>query len=397
MDVTIRDLRNMPELRGMRLIAGESGLDNVVTKGGFLDYEYDRGHKEKYFHRNFVPGQFVLTSFLYAKDNESAVIDAVKRLHLRGCSGLAVKNIYKLHFRDNVLRFADANRFPIFILPGREPFFEDIVFAIADRVRQTSSVHYGAGIVNQILHSGLDAEHIEGLARALNPSFGEETEAAYFHFAKRFSSADFLALVARDGIANLLAPSDAVLYYKNGFILVHSRDAGQKREDASRLERYVKAVLAATKASLRIGVSVPHHNLFEMRDVLTESIYAALAPLRGGRPWNGYADLGVYALYFHSAREPAGRAFSDGIVAAIRVHDAENGASLLRTSREFVLADGEIRAAARVLGVHANTVRYRLESVNALIARNILTKAGYEEFSAAVKIDLCREALTDMD
>ena len=397
MNVTVRDLRNMPALRGMRLIAGESSLDNVVTKSGFLDYEYDRGHKEKYFHRNFIPGQFVLTSFLYAKDNESAVADAVKRLHLRGCSGLAIKNIYKLHIRDNVIRFADANRFPIFILPGREPFFEDIVFEIADRVRQTSSVHYGAGIVNRILHSGLDAEHIEGLARALNPSFTDETGAAYFHFAKRFSSADFLALAAREGIALLLAPSDAVLHYKNGFLLVHSREAGQKREGATQLEGHIKAVLSATKAGVRIGVSVPHHNLFEMRDVLIESIYAALAPPRGDRPWSRYDELGVYALYFHSARDPAGQAFSDGIVAAIRVHDAENGASLMRTAREFVQADGEIKAAASALGVHANTVRYRLESIGNLIGKNILTKAGYEAFSAAVKIDMCREALAGMD
>lgn len=397
MNVTIRDLRNMPALQGMRLLAGESGLDNVVTKGGFLDYEYDRGHKEKYFHRNFVPGQFVLTSFLYAKDNESAVADAVKRLHQRGCSGLAIKNIYKLHIRDNVLRFADANRFPIFLITGREPFFEDVIAAIADRVRQTSSVHYGAGIVDRILHSGLDAEHIEALARELNPSFGDETEAAYFHFAKRFSSADFLALAAREGMASLRTPADALLYYKNGFMLVHSRDASRKREDVPEMERHMKAVLSATRAAVRIGVSAPHHNLFEMREVLTECLYAALAPLRGARPWNRYDDLGVFALFFRSARDPAGQAFAEAIVGPVRVHDAECGASLMRTSREFVLADGDIKAAAATLGLHVNTVRYRLESVGSLVGGNILTKAGYEEFSAAVKIDLCREALAVLE
>lgn len=397
MDVTVRDLQNMSSLKGMKLIAGDSGLDNVVSKGGFLDYEYDRGHKEKYFHRNFLPGQFILTSFLYTKDNEHNIADAVKRLHLRGCSGLAVKNIYKLQIRDNVLRYADANRFPVFIIVNKELYFEDIIFEIADRVAKTSSVHYGADIVNQILHAGLDGENVERLSRTLNPSFCDETVAAYLRFEKSFSPADFLALTAKEKVAALLAPEDAVLYYKNGFLLVHSYESGRRTDGVLELEQRLGAVMAATRAKVRVGVSDRHHNLFEMKEALTECVHAALAPVESGRPWRRYADLGVFALCFRAARDPAALAFANGIVGAIRAYDTENNASLFRTARIFVLADGDIKAAAGALGLHGNTVRYRLETISAITRRNILNKGGYEEFSMALKIAVCREALDSLD
>ena len=396
MNVTVGDLLNMPALKGMKLVAGGTGLGNTVTKAGLLDYEFDVGHREKYFHRHFVQGQFVLTSFLYAKNNEDSIMDAVRRLHLKGCSGLAVKNIYKLNIRDSVLRFADAKGFPVFLLLDKGLYFEDMIFAVAERVRQAASVHHGAEVVDRILHSGLDEESVETLARTLNPSFCDDAMAVCFRFGREFSENDFLELAADGSLAPLLAPADTLLYYRNGAILIHSFDGSLAGDHSAATRRRAEAVLSLAKAPARAGVSAAHHGLGALRATLEECIRASLVPADDGDGVRMYDDLGVFKAYFAAAREPAAIAFSDGIVKAIQAHDAENNGSLAPTARWYVLSGGEMAATARALDVHVNTVRYRLESIGTLVGINILGKAGFEEFSAAVKIGICREALEEL-
>ena len=93
MKVTVEDISNFPEFADLKLIAGRGGLNKPVERCGILDYEFVEGVREKWYNTNFRDeNMIVMTSFLYAKDNEYLIMDAVKNLASRKCSGLIIKN-----------------------------------------------------------------------------------------------------------------------------------------------------------------------------------------------------------------------------------------------------------------------------------------------------------------
>ena len=79
MKVTVEDICNFPEFTNLKLVAGKGGLNNTVDRCGILDYEFVDGVREKWSITNFRDeNMIVVTSFLYAKDNEYLIMVGVK-------------------------------------------------------------------------------------------------------------------------------------------------------------------------------------------------------------------------------------------------------------------------------------------------------------------------------
>ena len=146
MKVTVEDISNFPEFADLKLIAGRGGLNKPVERCGILDYEFVEGVREKWYNTNFRDeNMIVMTSFLYAKDNEYLIMDAVKNLASRKCSGLIIKNIFHLPIHENVIRYADTMNFPILVIEGSNIHFEDLIVLISERIRHyaVSYTHLG--------------------------------------------------------------------------------------------------------------------------------------------------------------------------------------------------------------------------------------------------------------
>ena len=136
MKLTVEDVCNFPEFPDLRVIAGKGGLNNVIDRCGILDYEFVDGIKEKWYNTNFhEENMIVVTSFLYAKDNDYLIFDAIKSLAARKCSGIIIKNIFRLPISDTVLRYADTINFPIILMEGKDVYFEDLIVLISERAK----------------------------------------------------------------------------------------------------------------------------------------------------------------------------------------------------------------------------------------------------------------------
>ena len=106
MKLTVEDVCNFPEFPDLRVIAGKGGLNNVIDRCGILDYEFVDGIKEKWYNTNFhEENMIVVTSFLYAKDNDYLIFDAIKSLAARKCSGIIIKNIFRLPISDTAVSY----------------------------------------------------------------------------------------------------------------------------------------------------------------------------------------------------------------------------------------------------------------------------------------------------
>ncbi len=82
----------------------------------------------------------------------------------------------------------------------------------------------------------------------------------------------------------------------------------------------------------------------------------------------GFADLRVDSALLDLAQAPAGRSFADDILEPLR---QERGGALLEATRTYVEAGGNLNEASRKLGVHRNTMLYKLDRVSRLLQRDI--------------------------
>lgn len=94
-------------------------------------------------------------------------------------------------------------------------------------------------------------------------------------------------------------------------------------------------------------------------EILREA--AALVEIAAVKPQLFFAaDLELACLIVRHDGVAGARRYADSILAPLAEHDATSGGSLLKTLVTFVECQGQMRGTAVKLGVHENTVRYRL-------------------------------------
>jgi len=73
-------------------------------------------------------------------------------------------------------------------------------------------------------------------------------------------------------------------------------------------------------------------------------------------------ELGLFRVVLSSGRVKEAVRFAHDLVRPLRQHDSNDG-HLLETWRAFLAAEGRVQPTSTVLGVHVNTVRYRLNRI----------------------------------
>ncbi|MDT3400853.1 helix-turn-helix domain-containing protein, partial [Streptomyces sp. B1866] len=69
--------------------------------------------------------------------------------------------------------------------------------------------------------------------------------------------------------------------------------------------------------------------------------------------------------------DDAVRAFADGMLRALREHDARGRGDLVASLRAWLAHHGQWDAAAADLGVHRHTLRYRMRRVEEILGRSL--------------------------
>ena len=391
MRITVEDICNFPEFSNLRIIAGRGGLDNVVERCGILDYEFVDGVKDKWYNTNFrEENMIVVTSFLYAKDNDYLILDAVKKLASRKCKGLIIKNIFNLPIRENVLRYADTMNFPIILVEGSDIHYEDLIILINQRVKHYSSVNYRENKVDEILRNGTNNELIEKLAYEINPSFKSDMIALYVDFLEDSSVEAYLKVEDMLLSKNVISTSDSAFYYKGGMFIVLSKDMFTTIDEMVLIKPILDA-FAEDLGKFRIGVSTVHHLVYQIKQCFEEAKYAA--SLKTGIEKNImlYEDLGIYKIILPFCDNEIMKEFARKYIKPLEDFDLETNGNLLETAVGYVLNDGDLQKTADAMIQHKNTIRYRLKNISNILEMNIFETKNYETLSCAVRIYMCND------
>ena len=102
-----------PALRGMRCVAGRSGLARSVANVAFLDYEPTQGS-----YANFYRDELVLSTLLFAKGQPALAWQAMEGLMRRGVTAIAVKTVFVHEFPPQVCAMAEQTGTALLLYDG---------------------------------------------------------------------------------------------------------------------------------------------------------------------------------------------------------------------------------------------------------------------------------------
>lgn len=374
------------------LIAGAGGLSHPVSIAGFLDYELVPELKSKYFNSNFIKDQLLLTSFLYAKESPHQMLDAIKHIISKGCSGLVIRNVFHLPISDVVIRYANSKNFPIFLIESREIFFEDIVYQIKKHQEILNSFDKENKIMNRIIKSNLSKEELKEAAFQLNPSFREQFFCSFCRLTDKFLLDDLNALYEKYNGSKYDNSKNTLVFGNNGIFFICS---GYDIADLCTSD-YISDLydlLLEKESEKEIGISDMHNSLSDLKNAITESIYASLYCRISENDISNYDDLESYKIIFPYANDDLMLSFSKSLLEPLIEFDTYYNYDFYKTLETYINSGNNIHKTAKLTGLHEQSIRYRLNKIYSLTNTNSKSATSLEQLSLAVKIQKTKELL----
>ena len=378
MALTLKNLMHLRCMQGMKLIAGEGGLDRPVCSAGIADYEFARK-----IHMNcelaFAADSFVISSLLFAMDDEDRILEAVKSLYRQNTSGFAYKNVIFETLPREVAEFCDAHDFPLFVF-GQDIYFEDVIFEIMDAVQQDDTRILSSDSIRCMIDGQLTAEQVTETVKGLSLLFKEYSRGIYVSPKKDYPL-ELERLFHSYYLNKSLRQKAMLCRYEKGLflLLTSSRNA---EEAFVLIEKEVLEGLGLSEENSVVSRSGLHSSRKRLDRCLRESWQTHVAGKAMDCNYGSYDKIGIFRILIPLQKEPALAAYSSEILKPLYGRD-----ELMETMFAYVKHGGDVAATACDCRCHQNTIRYRLMKVRELMGMEDRTDAElYEEFSAAVRI-----------
>jgi len=384
MALTVKDILELPSGQKMRLLAGKKGLNRPVASVEIADYEFapdlQHAHDAAFdLEENMESGSFIITSFLFAKDDPSAILSAVKALAEMGMAALAFKRIIYEKLPDEVLSFADRHNFPILSF-DRTVWFENIIFDIMYAVQFDDKVYLSEEKIDSMLSGHMNRSELDIILKGISLKLRQYISVVYiagetidagrilrsFYLLKGFHSK---GLMVRYG--------DAV------FLIATSSHADQKSHAMIRREAFELLGIAEDTA---MGMSSVHPPAALDR-AFRESLQCFAASSVEGAAFDCFAETGIYRVLLPALGNEECTAFANDILQAFA-----DKPDLYETALAYSMSGGDIAKTAASLLCHQNTVRYRLGRIRAHTGLQDVTDGEfYLQLKAALVIDRAKQ------
>lgn len=374
MSIRVSDIINMESLKDLKLIAGQDGFNRIVNKVGILDYEFINNIEGQ-----FGKGDFVISSFLFAKDDISLFVDAVKNLINDGVTCLAIKNVYYKVIPSEIVEYANEKSFPIFLFDN-SIFYEDLITDITDMIRAADQYQIMESKIDSILYNTGNISAKE-TALEINRHFRDKFIVVYCK-EKKIKDKSVISLVKRYNLTKNI--KDSVFKYKNGIIAIITENEIDKNNIRS-LTYNLLSDLHINTEDFYVGTSNYYEDLSEIGYGIKESLYAIRVGKILSNNLTFYKDIGVYKIILPFINEYWIKDFYDNLIPPLQIYDKKNSTDFLKTAITYIENEGNIKDTSETLFQHENTIRYRINKIKEILKMEE-NNSFYEELSMAVKI-----------
>ncbi|NMM64002.1 PucR family transcriptional regulator [Clostridium sp. P21] len=379
MSICISEAMKLESFKNFKLLSGKNGLYNLIEKIGILDYEYADDNKGK-----FEKGDFVISSFLFAKNDVNLFYQAVKNLINEGVSGLGIKNIYFKEIPDEIIEYASERSFPIFIFDSI--CFEDIITEVMNSIRAVDYYERIESKIDMIIKKNISKSLKRELAYELNNLFKENIITAYCRERKHKDNVNIMRLLKISKDTELINEETSFFKYKHGIIIISTcENAADKRNLLITIESIIRNV-GITECEYNIGISNYYLSLDELDKAINESLYAVrVSEISKNKTL--FKDMGIYKVIVPFLNEIWLKDFCTNIISDLKSYDEKCNTEIFGTAVKYIENQGNIKKTAKNLCQHENTIRYRINKMKEILGMEKLNGDFYEQLSFAIKIN----------
>lgn len=381
MALSVKDIVGLESFRGLKLISGGGGLENTVCTAGIADYEFDKDveyDNETPFERD----SFVITSFLFAKDDKSRIIDAVEKLYEYGTAALAYKTIIYEDLPEEVIEFSNSHNYPVFSF-RKDVYFENIIYEVMSAVENYDNNILSELSVKAMIERNLRACDVEQISRNVSLLFKNYAVAVYLKNKPGDSTFDAERILRSFYVSKGLKRK-AILTEYDGGIFVVMTSAYNEMDKFRVILKEVAENLGINLDGCYASASNIYRPYTDLDSCFRESYNAYVASVTNEIDYCSYNNIGAFKYLVPLRGNYDLNKFSSDIIEPIKEKE-----ELLSTAIALVINNGDINAAAVDCNCHHNTVRYRVAKIKELTGNDDMTEFEfYNELSTAVRVYL---------
>ena len=358
--IRLKELFRLENLKKLRLIAGQDGLERTVTAAVLLEYDSSRMELP-----DFYRGDLVVTTLAYARGDSQLVTNSLMSLLNQGIAGLLVKTAYFSELPAGVVSMADKLGTPLFLFD--ETYIEEVILEVTELIRGKRHFTGYEQELDALMRGALTADQAKEKVQRIDPTGCRAYRICALYPLERLSALEekiYAVLSTNEALAQKFICME---WRRMLLVLIHEEDPPR---ECAEVQADIQAMLALAQISpvgLNMGGSERMTDAAMMGMALNEAVYAAKAARLTGRGAMCGQELGLYAYLYPMSENPFVCMRCKNQLQRIREYDEQNRTSLEQTARVYVDNRMEIAATAKALFQHPNTVRYRLAKIQKLM------------------------------
>ena len=355
--IRIKELFRLQNLKRLRLIAGQEGLERTVTAAVLLEYDSSRMQLP-----DFYRGDLVVTTLAYARGDSQLVTNSLLALMNQGIAGLLVKTAYFSELPQSVVNMANRLGTPLFLFD--ETYIEEVILEVTELIRGKRHFAGYEAELDALMRGGLTAEQTKEKVQRIDPTGSGAYRICALYPRERMTALEERMYALLSGDEALAQRCICMAWRRMLIVLLHEDDA---QADGRETLTALLARAGVETAELFAGMSLLRTEQTAFGEALGEAVYGARAARLLGTPILCTQELGLYAYLFPMSENAFVCSQCRRQLQRIREYDSQNRTSLEQTARVYVKEKMEIAATAKALFQHPNTVRYRLTKIQKLM------------------------------
>ena len=161
--IRLKELFRLENLKRLRLIAGQEGLERTVTAAVLLEYDSSRMELP-----DFYRGDLVVTTLAYARGDSQLVTNSLMSLLNQGIAGLLVKTAYFSELPASVVSMADKLGTPLFLFD--ETYIEEVILGVTDLIRGKRHFTGYEQELDALMRGALTADQAKEKVQRIDPT-----------------------------------------------------------------------------------------------------------------------------------------------------------------------------------------------------------------------------------
>lgn len=377
-----RDILSFRTLKQLKLVAGEAGLDRVVT----WPYIVQTNSVKMWI----FGGELLFFGGLGLKCDRDSLIRLLREAAEKNAAGVIflVNEKMTSEVLKSLAPCADELRMPIFELP-RESIIVEITKEISNKIfEQDSEVALNDRLLERLCFGSREAVR-DWATRA--GYFGIDLAVPYqvcviyindvngylnrMDMERNYSLPKFIAFYRQVVVSIVKRYDERLLIMFDDHLIYLARQTGSERE----LNRFVQELHAICESidgyfkgiDVYACVGGPYAYSAVRNSLLeAERSMEMTCRLNTKDKVLVYGDLGVYQLFFHMKEEDLKR-FRDQWIGAVLAYDRQKGTELFRTLDTFFNKQMNLIDSAAALYIHRNTLNMRLRRIEKIIGKSL--------------------------